>query len=320
MALDDNNLAGPFTRAKDYMRRALGVLALIGTIVPFLFFTFNVFNLGIVSRIISTFVLFSLIVGTGIIILIKNLTDERDNLQEELQKTNLFDSDIALSSLVFEILNGDNEISIDENHFYTKQKRIYDISGDEAYFYNRYIGEVKPGKTSRGIVFKYIGDGRVDAKDLQISITRHKPKPINNEYEPEIITNEENPYAVTLLLPFGKELSGGDQFDIEVECPNMGATPSNQRVLRVHFPLHRYERVDTFDAEIVTPRNFTQCESAVVKLYRDEITKERDVLVEDFELENLAVSTRKVDDTIRYSFVKERSAAKLYVFRFLSEN
>lgn len=319
MALGDDDLINPFSRAANYMREASGVLALVGTIIPFLFFTFNIFNLGEVGRVVSTFVLFSLIIGTGVILLIKDLTNERDYLREKLQKKRSSDSDLALTSLAFEILNGDNEKSIDENHFYSKQKRIYDISGDQAYFYNRYEGSVKPGKTSRGIVFKYIGDGRVDGRDLNISVTRHKPKAINNkDITPEIITNDENPYAVTLLLPFGKELSGGDQFDIEVECPEMGATPSNQRVSRVHFPLHRYERVDTFDAEIVTPRNFVECEAAIVNLHRDEITMQRDVLVGDFELDKLDMDSKKVDDTIRYSFVKERSAAKLYVFRFLS--
>lgn len=320
MELGDDDLIEPFSQATNYISKALGVLALIGTIIPFLFFLFNVFNLGIVGRIASAFALFSLIIGTGVLLLIKDLTNERDYLREKLQKKGLNDSDLALTSLAFAILNGDNEKSIDENHFYTKQERIYDISGDQAYFYNRYVGEIKPGKTSRGIVFKYIGDGRVDGRDLEISVTRHKPKPVNNkDITPEIITNDENPYAVTLLLPFGEELSSGDQFDIEVECPEMGATPYNQRVLRVHFPLHRYERVDTFDAEIIVPRNFTEYEAAIVNLHRDEITKQRDVLVEDFELENIDMNSKKVDDTIRYSFVKERSAAKLYLFRFLSE-
>lgn len=287
-----------------HFRTVVGVLVTLGTLVPALFFVFNTLDLVGLERVVATLLLvlaFAVVLGAFVVYYL-------------LQRT-AGPATVELTCLAFEILNSDDGKAHDDDHVYEEQVREYDISGETARFSNRFKGRVRRGHTSDGVVFKYVGDYGVDADDISVSVHRDRPsdEPGGESVAPEIL-DDENPYALLIKLPFGETLTGDEKFDVTIEADDFGEAPNDQPVARVHFPMHRYKRIDEFDATIRTGRAFDLDAAAKVEVSKD-LSQHRNVRVEDLDLVDVDVAE---DDRRSHSEyrIDETDGNELYVFRF----
>lgn len=292
--------------------RTLGGIAVVGTVVTFFFFVFNVFGLNTTERILASLVLvlFFLILGMAYAVAF---------LYVRLQEAGYSAAELDIFSTAFEILNRDDGVAWDDTHIYESQERVLDLTGENVSLSIRFTGQVSRGTTSDGILIKYIGDDDIVGDSIDYEYIVHDLPLGDGETEPQSIEvyKEVDTYSTILKLPFGTTLEGGEQFDVELDCEDMGEAPLQQPIVRMHFPLFRFKRVDEFRGVVKIDSGYTLDYAARVQVARD-FSQFRDVQADDIELERLHLDPDLRRTHTEYTF-REQNANKLYVARFKRE-
>lgn len=260
--MEDNLWSGVGEFVTSNVRQLISSIAVFLTLISGAVVVLNVFQLSNVEKIIAVMILaivFLAIVG-GLAIYY---------LFSQISKQGISSSKLDLICIAFEVLNGDDGRARDDDHVYSSINRVYDLRGGRASLETDFVGTVAAGQTSEGIRIKYLNDYSLDIDENDITVERRTPSDSN---DPEQLTpklNQISRFVTIIEVPFGRELSEGDEFDITLNCGDLGKAPSNQDTVQVHFPMHRFKRIDNFNAKIHVPGNISEYSAAEVPIYRD---------------------------------------------------
>lgn len=312
MSEGDNALKSAFKWSTRNLWRFLGAIAVIGTVIPFLFFLFNIFGLSVTERVFASLLIFLIFVSLGLVFAIVYL-------YFRVQNEGYSPSELDLFAMSFEILNRDDGLTWDSKHIYELQERTLDLTGKKASLNIRFTGQVSRGETSDGVLIKYIGDDQIKGEGIESDYQIHEPVGEGEESkssEAEIY-KEVDTYSTILKLPFGTVLETGERFDIEFTWTSIEDDTMNPSVVRIHFPNHRFKRIDQFRGSIKIDSAYSLDCAAAIKVEKD-ISQFRDVLAEDIQFNDVTFE-RDLRTTHTEYTITDQDANRLYVARFLRE-
>jgi hypothetical protein len=308
--MEDNLWFGVREFVISNIRQLISSIAVFLTIISGAVVVLDIFQLSSVEKIIAVMILaivFLAIVG-GLAIYY---------LFSQISNQGISPSKVDLICIAFEVLNGDDGRARDDDHVYSMINRVYDLRGDRASLETDFVGTVAAGQTSRGIQIKYIGDYGLDIDKNDINIERRKPSNNNDTEKLTPKLKKISRFTTIIEVPFGRELSEGDEFDITLNCEDLGETPSNQDTVQVHFPMHRFKRIDNFNSKIHVPGNISKCSAAKVPIHRD-LSLDRQMAGSEVneKIELIDIEETFHGDYKTYHTHQTRDANVLYVYQF----
>jgi hypothetical protein len=305
----------------------VAVLAGVATLLMFVVFVYDGFGLSRYDRTVVSFLIligFLVIVGALGLYHFYNKTTDLAERVDELEGAGGL---TPLLCLAREILSIDDGRAFDSDHVFESIEETIDQTGDHTYFEREFVGRVKVGAgPSDGITIRYRSDYKLRQADVRgtvsATVTRGNGDPETYDgLEPELLL--ESPYDAVLNLPFGDgvELDGGDEFELTYTCDRMGRPPSEtESIVEMHFPLHRFARVNRFDATIRLPATFRTEQAARISNIPD-LTEQRSLFrVEDLDVStDVEVTKGEQGDHVRYWLQADHCGGSLFVLRFLRE-
>lgn len=316
------------SRLLSSVRTAYSVIGTAGGVVTLLSYVLSTVGFGFGSvRGILFAVIAGLLTVVGLLVRWSMLyrQEVRKQVKERLERQSndepTEEIDRTLLAYGYSIFMHENVSSVDEQHSYTFQKWIFDLTGDDLEYRTVLEGKNWQRDDTDSIKIKLFGDVESNVDEMGFKAYQREPVTGNADrvqLQPETVGSSETSEAI-IEIPFEEEctpLEHDDSFTVEYQVEPLGDEAQESEPVIRHVPVHRFKTEGSIEIIIQTNGREEDVEAVMAEVDEPTLLKSPGkITVDDIEFTDITDSVTWDEERSQYEYSCGPCGEVLFLFR-----